>query len=925
MGGKGWGWWRWLAHHHHHTEGVSLIMEEKVELKVSEENANKLLFRKVCDTLDFAAGHVGGKKEKVFERLLSADLKKKLNGHSPYPYIRLLLPDKDDGRQSYGIKEHICAKLYCDVIGLDRKSEAYDSLRFFSDPVKNKLATAGDFGATLEQVLLQRCDSKPSSITVGQVNGLLDSLALAKGEGERKNLIGEIFDKFSPREQKWLVRIIFHALRVGINKGLLKRLHPDAESEYDKTSDLRRLCNDFANKSSAERSSTSIQLGTPFTPMLSLKRDFQDVVKSFAGNPFVMEVKLDGERMLCHKRGETFHLFTRNCRDYTHAYSGALKEHFLEAISVENCVLDGEILSWNSELGCMVPFGSNRTVAKEESKLDSQRQLFYVVFDVLYVQGDGAQEAIEAAMKACRLGRGLQVEKGLTTGLPLDVRRSLLRMIVKEVPRRVEIAECEEVWDGSEEEKQKKLDAFFHNVALLRLEEGLVVKRLDSPYRLGENGRKEGYWVKLKPDYGDTTPSLDLLALGGYYATVRAGSGRAGLLTSFLCGIRKSDTGDDVPRQFLTCGRVGTGFDTATLKDLDEKLRGRGVVQQKGNLPEWVKPGSGCGPDWPDRWIRPEDSFVLEVKAYEMVRSESMSSGFYMRFPRVIRVRSDKAWQDADDERIAASVRAAPRQINSSKGGAKRKGQRGLEAKAYKRKGVAVAESFLFDTSNVVAETAIFLRDDNGRPYTMCVIGDSFQVTGTRVEGEKREESRTFQKSDIERIIKTNGGVTVATWNPSTTDFVIVGASGRTGQLPVQAMNILKHNSDADVDIVDAEWVIRCADEHSFIFPDWNSFHYMKRETRAYFDQYYDDFGDHYTQPTNPTLLAQTFRKMGSGQDIADTDGVGWQDKALLLPDDESTAFDVPGLEFWRNEGYFYVDMYRSVSGAPLQLWKLIC
>lgn len=48
-----------------------------------------------------------------------------------------------------------------------------------------------------------------------------------------------------------------------------------------------------------------LQVFTSFSPMLATNffYDPKKIVPSFEGKPFCMDVKLDGERMLCHREG----------------------------------------------------------------------------------------------------------------------------------------------------------------------------------------------------------------------------------------------------------------------------------------------------------------------------------------------------------------------------------------------------------------------------------------------------------------------------------------------------------------------------------------------------------------------------------------------------------------------------------------------
>lgn len=46
----------------------------------------------------------------------------------------------------------------------------------------------------------------------------------------------------------------------------------------------------------------------------------------------------------------------------------------------------------------------------------------------------------------------------------------------------------------------------------------------------------------------------------------------------------------------------------------------------------------------PDVWIHPKNSIILTIRATEMVRSNEYPTGYSLRFPRVMNVRSDKPW-----------------------------------------------------------------------------------------------------------------------------------------------------------------------------------------------------------------------------------------------------------------------------------------
>jgi ATP-dependent DNA ligase len=63
---------------------------------------------------------------------------------------------------------------------------------------------------------------------------------------------------------------------------------------------------------------------TASTTLLSLPRRVSQVEAALAGKPFVMDIKLDGERMVVHKDGDDVRFFTRKANEYTKGYGPIL-------------------------------------------------------------------------------------------------------------------------------------------------------------------------------------------------------------------------------------------------------------------------------------------------------------------------------------------------------------------------------------------------------------------------------------------------------------------------------------------------------------------------------------------------------------------------------------------------------------------------
>ena len=155
----------------------------------------------------------------------------------------------------------------------------------------------------------------------------------------------------------------------------------------------------------------------------------------------------------------------------------------------------------------------------------------------------------------------------------------------------------------------------------------MIVKNLDATYSPGR--RVAGGWLKVKP----TMENLDLVIVGGVWGTGK----RGGFLGSLVLGARDPDSG-----KFLECGMMGSGIKEkeseggVTLDQLNKLLKPL-IISEHGDS---VK-------------IKPK--IVIEVAYEEIQRSPTYSSGYALRFPRILRLRNDKGPEEADTvERIKA-------------------------------------------------------------------------------------------------------------------------------------------------------------------------------------------------------------------------------------------------------------------------------
>ncbi len=206
------------------------------------------------------------------------------------------------------------------------------------------------------------------------------------------------------------------------------------------------------------------------------------------------------------------------------------------------------------------------------------------------------------------------------THLPLSERRALLEKISNPAIL------ADQVLSGSIEAAEE-----IYRQALDAGHEGLILKNPTSVYAPGKRGKN---WLKIKP----VMETLDLVVIGAKWGEGR----RASFLGSYRLGCLDSATGN-----LLDMGFVATGLTDEALAELTDMFREL-IFLEKGMEVE-IKP-----------------AVIFEVAYEEIQRSPNYSSGYALRFPRMVAVRDDKSLEDADTlERVVSLYRGQRGRSNS--------------------------------------------------------------------------------------------------------------------------------------------------------------------------------------------------------------------------------------------------------------------
>jgi bifunctional non-homologous end joining protein LigD len=293
---------------------------------------------------------------------------------------------------------------------------------------------------------------------------------------------------------------------------------------------------------------------------------------------WAVELKWDGVRALAFIETGRLRLVSRTGKDITATYPEVAG--LGRAIQRKQALLDGEIVAFSGgrpDFETLQP-RMHVTSPAQAIRLAEQTPVTYLMFDVLQLDG-----------------RPL-------AALPYAERRTILQDIIQNGSRWL----CPPAFPGEDM-------ADVRAASVANGLEGVVAKRLDSPY---EPGRRPGSWIKIKNLAGQE------VVVAGW----KPGKGhRTGQIGSLLVGVY-ADAG------LVYCGHVGTGFSDATLRMLGARLEAlrRPDSPFDGPLPAEHAKGAV--------WVEPR--LVIEVAF------DSWTRAGRMRAPTYRGLRDDKEPRD---------------------------------------------------------------------------------------------------------------------------------------------------------------------------------------------------------------------------------------------------------------------------------------
>ncbi|WP_221028938.1 ATP-dependent DNA ligase [Actomonas aquatica] len=450
-----------------------------------------------------------------------------------------------------------------------------------------------DSGDTAEALLAGCPHLTPTTPppSLAQIAERLAAIAAARGPQAKIELLESALRSLTPREAKYLLKIISGDLRIGLREGLVEEAVATA---YDRPlADVRRahmLCGDISAVALAAGNNTldtvGLRLFQPIQFMLASPEPDAEGILSRLAPPVWVEDKFDGIRCQLHKQGDRVELYSRDLNRITDQFPDLVRD--LKGWS-HDVILDGELLAWRGDRA--LPFAElQKRLGRggDDLFLGSEIPISYSAYDLLHADGTSLLAA------------------------PLRQRRETLDTLFRDgsAPSRLRLAPRATAADAAE------IDRHFL-AARDRGNEGLMLK---DPASLYAPGRRGHAWLKLKKAFA----TLDVVVVA-----VEQGHGkRRGVLSDYTFAVRDDRDGASADA-LLVLGKAYSGLTDAEIAELTDHFTAQ-TLEVQGRK----------------RRVHPDT--VIEIAFDSLQPSKRHDSGYALRFPRIARVRSDKTIADID-------------------------------------------------------------------------------------------------------------------------------------------------------------------------------------------------------------------------------------------------------------------------------------
>lgn len=428
-------------------------------------------------------------------------------------------------------------------------------------------------------------------LTILEVRHILETIAEITGYGSREKkerLLETLLSAANPLEAKYIVKILIGEMRTGFYEGMMEQSAAKAfDIPLDVVQRASMLTGDTAEVAALAKAkgkdgvfNLQFQVFRPIKPMMAqMAADVNEALKEHGGKT-ALEYKLDGARIQIHKSGGDVKVFSRRLTDVTNSLPEVVQLVY-EQVKAHEAILEGEVIAIGEDGTPMLFQHLMRRFRRvhDIEEMTKQIPVKLYLFDLLYADGQSLidEPYVERRRKLKEISGSIQLTKQIVT---------------------CNLQEAEN----------------FLNEALKEGHEGLVAKKLDSPYTPGIRGKR---WFKIKK----ILELLDLVIVAAEYGYGR----RRGWLSDYYLAARDAETGE-----LLKVGKTFKGLTDKEIIDMTQRLKELAVKEEHDGVVVVPK-------------------IVVEVAYNEIQKSPTYKCGMALRFARITRIRDDKSSEEIDN------------------------------------------------------------------------------------------------------------------------------------------------------------------------------------------------------------------------------------------------------------------------------------
>jgi DNA ligase-1 len=484
-----------------------------------------------------------------------------------------------------------------------------------------------DLGETVEEILQHY--PVEASLSLEEVGEVFQQLHSARGPLAKTPILTRTLAKCTPLEAKYLVKIITGDLRIGLKEGLVEEAIAAAFARP--AEEVRRanlLLGDVGKTAvlAAENRLGATEL-VPFRPvkfMLASPEEtaagvFERVQESARTQLPIPENKSSDEPQMPPNSDAT---------EASEPHAAWVEDKY-DGIRCQFHKVDRRVALYSRDLKEITP-----TFLELADSAREMSQDFILDGEIVAMRGE---EVLPFAELQKRLGRRagdlfmreevpislmafdcLWLDGASLLDKPLRERRAALEALGP-LPDCLRLARVTKVRSAVDIEQ-----AF--TGARARGNEGLMIKDPESPYTPGRRGLA---WLKLKK----ALATLDCVVIGAEYGHGK----RNKVLSDYTFAVRDERSGE-----LKTIGKAYTGLTDAEIGTLTEHFL-KTAIRRHG------------------RYFEVPPDIVLEIAFDRLQLSDRHSSGMAMRFPRIVRIRSDKSVAEIDT--VESAIKLLPRKM----------------------------------------------------------------------------------------------------------------------------------------------------------------------------------------------------------------------------------------------------------------------